>query len=188
MNHRKATRSDWKREPISKFKTQLKVDKNLTLEEYNYLSWGIVPQEMEDKWFIYLEDNWLYYHRSWTGYCIFEVRLEKVDNGYKIAEAWVNDDPSQHFHNKSLPVWIDWLIKINREREYCSARVIIAFFIYIFLKDILEDKNKFYNTNFLVFTISFFSHFYPKTVFKRWDFSRDVYRFIHYYNIKIIFD
>jgi len=32
---------------------------------------GLVPEEIEDKWFIYWEDDTLFFHRSWTGNCIY---------------------------------------------------------------------------------------------------------------------
>ena len=31
---------------------------------------GHIPEMMEDKWFIYWQDDRLFFHRSWTGYCI----------------------------------------------------------------------------------------------------------------------
>ena len=37
---------------------------------------GFIPRQMEDKWFIYFADGWLYFYRSWTGACIFGVRFD----------------------------------------------------------------------------------------------------------------
>ncbi|MEA5598095.1 hypothetical protein [Rivularia sp. UHCC 0363] len=37
MNPKKATRSDWKIQPMSELKIQLQVEKIFTLEEYEYL-------------------------------------------------------------------------------------------------------------------------------------------------------
>jgi hypothetical protein len=51
---------------------------------------------MEDKWFVYLEEDCLYFHRSWTGTCIYMVRLREVSGGYAVAESWVNRDPDQY--------------------------------------------------------------------------------------------
>ncbi len=49
---------------------------------------GLIPQEMEDKWFIFLEDDVLWFHRSWTGLCCYQVRLE----GGRVSEAWFNPE------------------------------------------------------------------------------------------------
>lgn len=54
----------------------------LTTKEYARLSLGLIPEEMEDKWFIYLEDNKLYCHRSWTGLCAYIVEFAPCEEGY----------------------------------------------------------------------------------------------------------
>jgi len=41
---------------------------------------------MEDKWFIFLEDDWLYLHRSWTGTCVYKVQHHISGSGYPEIE------------------------------------------------------------------------------------------------------
>jgi hypothetical protein len=43
---------------------------------------------MDDRWFIFSEMDWLYFHRSWTGRCIFQIRFKTQKGIYKIVEAW----------------------------------------------------------------------------------------------------
>ncbi len=74
-----------------------------TLEEFESIRYGFLPGQMEDKWFIFYEDSWLYLHRSWTGYCIFALKFEPLDDGFAIIESWVNTDPRQ-YGERSLPV------------------------------------------------------------------------------------
>jgi O-acetyl-ADP-ribose deacetylase (regulator of RNase III) len=57
-------------------------------EEMAVVARGLIPQEMEDKWFIFLEDDVLSFHRSWTGLCCYEVRIE----GGRVSEAWFNPE------------------------------------------------------------------------------------------------
>lgn len=57
---------------------------------------GLVPIEMEDKWFIYFLDGWLYFHRSWTGACIYAVRLDGSPAGVRTTDSWVNRDPEEY--------------------------------------------------------------------------------------------
>lgn len=57
---------------------------------------GHIPSDMDDKWFIFFENGWLYFHRSWTGHCIFAVRLDGSPAGVRIVEAWVNRDADQY--------------------------------------------------------------------------------------------
>ena len=51
---------------------------------------------MENKWFIFLEQDVLYIHRSWTGFCIYQVNFKKDGAQYKIIEAFANRDSSQY--------------------------------------------------------------------------------------------
>ena len=51
---------------------------------------------MDDKWFIFMEDMQLNFHRSWTGHCIYQIRFEKRDAEYVIVEAWVNRDQEEY--------------------------------------------------------------------------------------------
>jgi hypothetical protein len=51
---------------------------------------------MEDKWFVFWEEPSLFFHRSWTGDCVFQLRLKPYELGYAVDEAWVNRDPEQY--------------------------------------------------------------------------------------------
>jgi ADP-ribosyl-[dinitrogen reductase] hydrolase len=81
---------------MPKAKMRLEVDQTFSQEEYECLQLGRIPQSMDDKWFIYCEDGWLFLHRSWSGLCIYQVHLEPSDEGWKIVEVRVNDDASQN--------------------------------------------------------------------------------------------
>jgi hypothetical protein len=59
MNPKQATRNSWKTEPIPELKTRLQLECNFSLEEFQRLKLGLIPEQMEDKWFIYLEGDWL---------------------------------------------------------------------------------------------------------------------------------
>jgi len=47
---------------------------------------------MEDKWFIFFEEDTLFCHRSWTGLCVYEVYFE----GSTATNAVVNRDPEHY--------------------------------------------------------------------------------------------
>ena len=51
---------------------------------------------MEDRWHVFFKDPWLHFVRSWTGFCVYKVRLEKHDAEYRITEVWVNRDRHQY--------------------------------------------------------------------------------------------
>lgn len=57
-------------------------------EELARVARGLIPKEMEDKWLIFLEEDVLWFHRSWTGLCCYEIRLE----GGEAREAFYNPE------------------------------------------------------------------------------------------------
>jgi hypothetical protein len=54
---------------------------------------GFIPRQMEDKWFIYFKEGWLYFYRSWTGVCIFGVQLDS--RGVRVIDSWITADRQQ---------------------------------------------------------------------------------------------
>ncbi len=62
-----ATKSSWKNHPIDNPK-RIDIELQFTAEQFSKLTYGLIPEEMEDKWFIFLQNDWLYFHRSWTGF------------------------------------------------------------------------------------------------------------------------
>jgi 8-oxo-dGTP diphosphatase len=88
-----ADRSSWKNLPLSSQREKLNIERVFSEEEYSRLSKGLIPEVMEDKWFIFMENNVLYFHRSWTGICIYEVYF---DNKRAIKEVWVNRNHEQY--------------------------------------------------------------------------------------------
>ncbi len=91
-----AKRNDWKTEPMPSVSKNITLEKVYSQEEFDRIAFGVIPEQMEDKWFIFYEAPWLYLHRSWTGFCIFKVRFEVVAENVKIAEVQVNRDPAQY--------------------------------------------------------------------------------------------
>lgn len=58
---------------------------------------GFIPKEMEQKWFIYCTDEYIYLHRSWTGILVYKVYIyEGEDGDWVITCAEINRDPDQY--------------------------------------------------------------------------------------------
>ena len=91
-----ATRESWTNQPLPEKRSALALRRDFTGEEYEALRRGLIPQAMEDKWFIFMEGDTLFFHRSWTGFCIYQVSLRREGAGYVVAEALVNRDASQY--------------------------------------------------------------------------------------------
>jgi hypothetical protein len=92
-----ATRNDWRITPLPEARASLVVDRAYSTAEFAQIKEGRIPEEMEDKWFVFYEEPWLYLHRSWTGYGIYQVRFEPTDDGARAREAVVNRDTEQYY-------------------------------------------------------------------------------------------
>lgn len=92
----RATPDAWKAKPLPNSRARFALARRFDAAEYARLAYGMIPRQMEDKWFIYWAGDSLHFHRSWTGVCVFVVRLDEVPGGYSVAEAWVNRDPEQY--------------------------------------------------------------------------------------------
>lgn len=85
-------KEDWKNCEMPARAERFVLERTLTENELLQVQQGLLPQEMEDKWFIYCEEGTLYIHRSWTGHCIYQVTLSQSG----ALEVTVNRDPAQY--------------------------------------------------------------------------------------------
>lgn len=66
-------------------------------DEMTRLRDGFVPGGMDDKWFIVFHDGELAFHRSWTGECVFRMRLEILaDGSARVVEVIASRDPASY--------------------------------------------------------------------------------------------
>lgn len=65
-------------------------------EEFDKISQGLKPQQMEDKWLIEMEGDTLSFCRSWTGHCIFRVEFAGNGGRYAVRSALANRNAEQY--------------------------------------------------------------------------------------------
>ena len=127
----RASRTSWKTLPPPQQREALGFAAAFNDAETELLVLGLVPKDMEDKWFIYFEgpayrqqaspgpangQGWLLFHRSWTGACIYGVHLERSPGGARVVDSWVSRDPAQYkgtdveYDRKLLRFLIDALL------------------------------------------------------------------------------
>ena len=90
------TRDDWKRKPMPEKRTTIPLGQAYSAEELSLIRRGLVPQQMADQWFIFHEDDALFFHRSWTGHCIYVVHFHETGEEIRATYADVNRDPEQY--------------------------------------------------------------------------------------------
>ncbi|MEI7989939.1 MAG: hypothetical protein WCI88_12950 [Chloroflexota bacterium] len=93
---RTATRTSWDIKPMPSSTTKLVFNRSFTNQEFALLSAGLIPKDMEDRWFIFMDGDWLYFHRSWSGFCVYQIRFEQEGEIYVVVKAIANRDPEQY--------------------------------------------------------------------------------------------
>ena len=91
-----ATKDSWTTHPLPEKHARLAASWTFTWQEFCQMKRGLIPEQMEDKWFIYYTDDWLRFHRSWTGYCIYQVNFRERDGTIEVAQILVSRDVEQY--------------------------------------------------------------------------------------------
>jgi hypothetical protein len=65
---------------------------SFSLEEFERIQSGLVPREMEDKWFIYYDAPFLFFHRSWTGKPVYRLKFLIRDHRAVVDEMLRSHD------------------------------------------------------------------------------------------------
>lgn len=112
--HKKATRDSWTTRDMPYRHENFYLGLEITEAEKQVLEYGHIPDAMEDHWFMYYADDTIHYHRSWTGYCMFEAKVEPCGDHFVVAEACVNRYPG---HYKGTDLEYD---------KYLLARLIMS--------------------------------------------------------------
>ena len=86
----------WQTKPMPAQVAVLDYSVTFTEEEFERISAGCIPRDMEDKWFMYVDGNKLHMHRSWTGHCIYQVIFEHEKDNWVARQAMVNRNPDQY--------------------------------------------------------------------------------------------
>jgi hypothetical protein len=109
-----AKATDWKTEPLSSDRITIHLDRTFSPQEMERIRRGLLPRQMEDKWFIYWQDGSLFFHRSWTGYCIYIVRFAAAGKHDRMIAADVNRDSKQYSetNDKRDAAMISYLIDV----------------------------------------------------------------------------
>ncbi|MEO0463819.1 MAG: hypothetical protein AAF127_11860 [Pseudomonadota bacterium] len=99
---------DWKKEPFGDT-VALPFDRVFSENEFDRLSKGLIPRAMEDKWFIYMDQNQLFLHRSWTGKGVYRLAFQREDAEMR-AKAEIAANSSQEVELEYEARLLNWLI------------------------------------------------------------------------------
>ena len=119
-----ARRSDWKTGPLTVPQPIPAPARVWTNDEMDSIRRGYVPSIMDEKWFIFMEGNCLFAHRSWTGVGIYEATFASTEGGYVIESAVVTGDETKYRRSSD-------------ETESRTLEVLIASYL---LKELLSEE------------------------------------------------
>ena len=91
---KKATSKDWKTKPLPKKRSLIPAARQFTLVEMDRIRRGFIP--LNARWFIFFERNRLYFHRSWTGVCVFVAHFKRRQDGYVLHLIEANRNRRQY--------------------------------------------------------------------------------------------
>lgn len=95
MEPEMATRNSGEALAMPTKRKRLALDLRFNGEEWAKVARGLVPHNLDEKWFVFLEDDWLNFHRN-NGVCIYRLRFVAEGDTHRCAEFWVNRDPTQY--------------------------------------------------------------------------------------------
>lgn len=111
-----ATKNDWKTSSMPEQNETFSFKRYFSNEQMESLKNGNIPQQMEDKWFWYFEDNTLYAHRSWTGFCIYIIEFDTSTWIHKVTVNRFDEQYSCKDVNEdiiTLNKLLDWWSQSN---------------------------------------------------------------------------
>ena len=118
MEQEIVTKDSWKTIEIPEEHTNIELNLTLNIEEIEIIKKGHKPREMEDHWFMYFENNQLFIHRSWTGYCVYIININ-ADGNIKSAIVNRNENQYKNDNNEYDQYMIRYLIysMVGRKKE-----------------------------------------------------------------------
>ncbi len=93
----KADSNSWKQEPFTAG-VAIPVQIEIGSGEFSFIENGLIPQEMEDKWFMYFEKPFLFVHRSWTGQPVYRIEFEESRDVkvYRVNQALLAEELAEN--------------------------------------------------------------------------------------------
>lgn len=123
-----ARAGDWKTIPSERWQ-RLPVAMRFSSSAWLILQRGLIPWEMEDKWFVYVEDDGgharMHLHRSWTGFEIYDVRFEITEHGADVTQAAVAQDEHLYPPARGAPRSPAELAEESRRLEFVLRHAIL---------------------------------------------------------------
>jgi hypothetical protein len=119
MNDQPVSGSDWKVQKMPKSHATIPVSRAFSASEMEKIRIGFRPEDMDDRWFIFYENDCLHIFRSWSGYCIYALRFEKDGENHVACELKANRNAKQYrgsddSYDSQMAFWVIDFILLGR--------------------------------------------------------------------------
>ena len=103
-----ATKDSWKHEPFVDGRP-VPYARQFSREQFASIKRGLVPETMEDKWFIYFDEH-LFLHRSWSGEAVYRVSFVEHGEAVDVRDALIAGDELAKFGGRYEAEFLGFLI------------------------------------------------------------------------------
>jgi hypothetical protein len=115
-------RSDWELCKPMESARRPPYERRFSASETEAVLRGLKPSEMEDRWFIFAEDDVVHFHRSWIGDEIFALRLRRFpDGGAEVDELSVTAEFAELSGNYGQVHWT-WTVVLDALLDLLSGK------------------------------------------------------------------
>jgi hypothetical protein len=90
------TKDEWKLHRMPSLHATIPINRQFSTKEITLIKVGFRPETMDDRWIIFYEEDRLYVHRSWTGYCTYVVHFKKQGREHVAYELQANRNAEQY--------------------------------------------------------------------------------------------
>ena len=113
-----ATRDSWKTIEPDEGLVEFDYSDEFSTSDYEIIKKGLVPEAMEDKWFIYYEHPLLFFHRSWTGDLVYRVTLESDEDTVRVSRAELSLKYSDNPVHVKMMQWVFRGVLLQQNIEF----------------------------------------------------------------------
>ena len=124
MNAPVATFDSWKTEPFGECR-EIPYTEAFTVEETTRLKSGLIPEGMEDKWFVFFEGQTLFFYRSWMGLPVYKLVLIETDGAARVFKALMEESllkQGDPVYQASLLGWLVSNLLLDKQAPYPSIK------------------------------------------------------------------
>lgn len=110
------TKDSWKRREEKATFRYMRVKFIFSREDMERICWGCLPRSMDEKWFIYQEGDWLFFHRSWTGILCYKAKIESNT----ITQVAMDAKFKPYKNSTFVVLWLVLNFLVGSRQEYPS--------------------------------------------------------------------